>query len=115
MLAAFFGNTKLILGSVATFTLSIFYFVFKQRGRELEQAIKEKNELERDRQIHKAIKVVDEEVHAKYKKEEAKIDEEYEEEIKELYKEVDAPLPMSFLKRLHKHQGLSNNSTNSPE
>ena len=110
-----FSQIKLIIGSIGALAFGILYALFVTRGKKIGELEEDNKELQREQQVHKAIKAVDEEVYEQYKYQEEIIEEEYIEDIEGVYKELDAPLPTSFLERLRQTQGLQNNSDSSPE
>ena len=110
-----FTKIKLIIASISALAFGILYALFVTRGKKIDKLSEENRELSREQQVNKAIKAVDEEVYEQYKYQEDIIEEEYIEDIEGVYKELDAPLPTSFLERLRQTQGLQNNSDSSPE
>ena len=115
MLTAFFGNTKLILGSVITFVGAIFLYIFKARGEEIEEQKEEIRELKRKEEVNKKITKVSEETKEIYLAEEKEIEETYNEKEGFVYKTSDKPLTPTLLSKLRSVQGLQNNSSDSSE
>jgi hypothetical protein len=110
-----FTQIKLIIGSISAIAVGIFYALFVSRGKKIDELTDENRELQRHKEVNNAITAVDVEVYEQYKYQEDQIEEAYDEEIQELYKEPDALLSPSFLDKLRKFQGLQNNSDSSPE
>jgi len=115
LLTAFFSNTKLILGAVGSFVVTIFFLVFKARGREIKEQQEEIEELEREKKFNKVLSDVNDKIKDGYIKEDKEIEEHYEAKQEELYKEYDQPLSDSFLSKLRNAQGVSDADTKSPE
>jgi len=115
MLTAFFSNIKAVLGAAAGISVAIFYFIFKARGKEIEEQKEEIQELKREEEVKETIKEVSEEIEETYSEEEKEIEETYNEKEGFVYKTTNKPLTPTLLSKLRDTQGLSNNSTNSPE
>ena len=115
ILTAFFGNAKLVLGSVVTFVAAIFLFVFKARGREIEEQQEEIKELKREEEVNSKIKETSEEIEDIYNGKEKEIEETYNEKEGFVYKTTNKPLAPTLLSKLRSVQGLQNNSDESSQ
>ena len=115
MLAAFFGNAKLILGSVITFVGAIFLYIFKARGKEIKEQRDTINELEREAHIDELVETVSEEVNKDFLAKELEIEEEFDEKEQVVYKSTNKPLSPTLLGKLRDVQGLQNSSDEHPK
>ena len=111
MLAAFFANTKMVLGAAAGIMVTIFLAI-----RELFEGQQDQiNELEREANLDATLDRISEEVHQDFLAEEQEIEEEFNEKDEAVYKSVNKPLTPTLLSKLRSVQGLQNNSSESPE
>ena len=115
MLASFFGSTKLILGTISGFVVTIFLLVFKARGKEIEEQQEEIRELKRQEEVNSKVIQVSEEIREEYLAEENEIEETYNEREGFVYKTSDKPLTPTLLSKLRGIQGLQNSSDEYPK
>jgi len=111
----FFSNVKAVLGAAAGISVAIFFFIFKARGKEIEEQKEEIKELKREEEVKSKIKEVSKDVEETFDEEEREIEETYNEREGFVYKTTNKPLTPTLLSKLRDTQGLSNRSDNSPE
>ena len=111
----FLTNIKLVLGSVTALAATAFFFIFKSRGKEIEEQREEIRELKREEEVNTHIKVVTEETSELYRDIEIAREEAHDLTLKELLSSPDKPLPPSLLSKLRNIQGLSNSDNNTPQ
>jgi len=111
----FFSNIKLVLGSIASVALSIFYFIFKARGKEIEEQKREIESLEQNKKFNEVLDKVNEDIKQGFTEEEREIEEQYDDKKEIVYKATDKPLTPTLLSKLRDSQGLSDRNNESSE
>ena len=116
MLAAFFGNAKMVLGAAAGIAVTIFLAIFKARGKEIEEQKEEIEEFQREANFKVVLDEISEEIETGYEKKKDEIGENYDYRQTELFKTYpDKPLSPTLLSKLRDSQGLSDKRSESPE
>jgi hypothetical protein len=112
MLTAFFTNAKAVLGAAAGISVAIFYFIFKARGKEIEELKEEKEVLEQEKKFNKVLEDTSESIKQGYDEEELEIERHYDDKKSIVHKTTNKPLSPTLLSKLRESQGLPDDTTN---
>ena len=116
MIAAFFANTKMVLGATIGVAVTIFLAIFKARGKEIEEQEEKIEEFEREANFKVVLDEISEDIKTGYEKKENDIGAYYDYKQTEIFKTyTDKPLSPTLLSKLRDSQGISDKRSESPE
>ena len=116
MLAAFFANTKMVLGATVGIAVTIFLAIFKARGKEIKEQEEQIEEFQREANFKVVLDEISEDIKTGYEKKENDIGAYYNYKQAEIFKTYpDKPISPTLLSKLRDSQGLPDKRSESSE
>ena len=116
MIAAFFANTKMVLGATLGIAVTIFLAIFKARGKDIKEKEEKIEEFQREANFKVVLDEISEDMKNGYDKKEEDIGAYYDYKQTEVFKTyTDKPISPALLSKLRDSQGIQDNRSESPK